>query len=42
MLMLSVILTFIKSPLLFIQYARSKKIALTMLKNDAGAEMLSQ
>lgn len=42
MLMLSVILTFFKSPLLFIQYSRSKKTALTMLKNDKGVEKLSQ
>lgn len=42
MLLLSVFLTLIKSPLLFIQYARAKKIARQMLVNDRGAELLKQ
>ncbi|MFZ1799379.1 MAG: glycosyltransferase, partial [Chitinophagaceae bacterium] len=42
MLLLSVFLTLIKSPLLFIQYARAKKIAKQMLANDRGAELLKQ
>ncbi len=40
MLLLSVLLTLIKSPLLCIQYARAKKIARQMLANDRGAELL--
>ncbi|MEP7318196.1 MAG: glycosyltransferase [Panacibacter sp.] len=40
MLLLSMFLTVIKSPVLLIQYARAKRIADTMLKNDRGAVLL--
>jgi len=42
MLFISVILTFIKSPVLFVRFLRAKSIAMKMLRNDKGIILLEK
>jgi len=42
MLFISVVLTFVKSPVLFVRFLRAKSIAMKMLRNDKGIILLEK